>query len=100
MRLDAHIPSGPLAQKWDKHRFDLKLVSPANKDRAAHRHLFGVKCGSYLQAGVGLVIVDVVTDRAGNLHRGLLDVSPTTPLLNVCATTAKMVSALAPVANS
>ncbi len=31
MSLDAHIPSGPLAQKWDKHRFDLKLVNPANK---------------------------------------------------------------------
>jgi len=31
MHLDAHIPSGPLADKWDKHRFDLKLVNPANK---------------------------------------------------------------------
>jgi len=31
MNLDAHIPSGPMAQKWDKHRFDLKLVNPANK---------------------------------------------------------------------
>jgi succinate dehydrogenase / fumarate reductase flavoprotein subunit len=31
MHLDAHIPSGPLAAKWDKHRFDLKLVNPANK---------------------------------------------------------------------
>src|SRR5438270_692347 len=31
MTLDAHIPSGPLAQKWDKHKFDLKLVNPANK---------------------------------------------------------------------
>ena len=31
MKLDAHIPSGPLADKWDKHRFDLKLVNPANK---------------------------------------------------------------------
>jgi succinate dehydrogenase / fumarate reductase flavoprotein subunit len=31
MKLDAHIPSGPLFQKWDKHRFDLKLVNPANK---------------------------------------------------------------------
>jgi succinate dehydrogenase / fumarate reductase flavoprotein subunit len=31
MNLDANIPSGPMAQKWDKHRFDLKLVNPANK---------------------------------------------------------------------
>ncbi|PYM15239.1 MAG: fumarate reductase/succinate dehydrogenase flavoprotein subunit [Verrucomicrobia bacterium] len=31
MTLDAHIPSGPLTQKWDKHRFEMKLVNPANK---------------------------------------------------------------------
>jgi succinate dehydrogenase / fumarate reductase flavoprotein subunit len=31
LRLDARMPSGPLAQKWDKHRFEMKLVSPANK---------------------------------------------------------------------
>jgi succinate dehydrogenase / fumarate reductase, flavoprotein subunit len=31
MSLDAKIPSGPLAQKWDKHKFDMKLVNPANK---------------------------------------------------------------------
>jgi succinate dehydrogenase flavoprotein subunit len=31
MDLDAKIPSGPLSEKWDKHRFELKLVNPANK---------------------------------------------------------------------
>ncbi len=31
MELDAKIPTGPIADKWDKHRFDLKLVNPANK---------------------------------------------------------------------
>ena len=31
MTLDARIPSGPIAQKWDKHQFDMKLVNPANK---------------------------------------------------------------------
>src|SRR5512144_1854832 len=31
MNLDAKIPSGPLSQKWDKHRNDIKLVNPANK---------------------------------------------------------------------
>jgi len=31
MELDARIPSGPIAQQWDKARFDLKLVNPANK---------------------------------------------------------------------
>ncbi len=31
MQLDAKIPAGPLEEKWDRHRFDLKLVNPANK---------------------------------------------------------------------
>lgn len=31
MALDAKIPSGPIENKWEKHRFDLKLVNPANK---------------------------------------------------------------------
>ncbi len=31
MELDAKIPSGPLSEKWDRHRFELKLVNPANK---------------------------------------------------------------------
>ena len=31
MELNSHVPSGPIAQKWDKHRFDMKLVNPANK---------------------------------------------------------------------
>ena len=30
-QLASKTPSGPLAQKWDKHKFDLKLVNPANK---------------------------------------------------------------------
>src|SRR6184192_1616371 len=31
MALDSKIPSGPVAQKWGKHKFDMKLVNPANK---------------------------------------------------------------------
>ncbi|MEJ2167595.1 MAG: fumarate reductase/succinate dehydrogenase flavoprotein subunit [Desulfobacterales bacterium] len=31
MTLDGKIPGGPLTQKWDRHRFELKLVNPANK---------------------------------------------------------------------
>ena len=31
MTLDARTPSGPIEQGWDKTRFDLKLVNPANK---------------------------------------------------------------------
>jgi succinate dehydrogenase / fumarate reductase flavoprotein subunit len=31
MVLDSKIPEGPLAEKWDKHKFNVKLVNPANK---------------------------------------------------------------------
>ena len=31
MELNAQIPDGPIEKKWDQHRFDLKLVNPANK---------------------------------------------------------------------
>ena len=50
----------------------VELVSPANKDRPAHREALVSKCAAYLQSGVGLVLVDVVTDRSGDLHRELL----------------------------
>ncbi|MFN2635905.1 MAG: fumarate reductase/succinate dehydrogenase flavoprotein subunit [Gemmatimonadaceae bacterium] len=33
IQLDAQIPGGPLAQKWDRHRFEMRLVNPANKRR-------------------------------------------------------------------
>ncbi len=31
MKLDAKIPAGPIAEKWDRHKFEMKLVNPANK---------------------------------------------------------------------
>ena len=33
MKLDAKVPAGPIQEKWDKQRFELKLVNPANKRR-------------------------------------------------------------------
>ncbi|HSL20510.1 MAG TPA: fumarate reductase/succinate dehydrogenase flavoprotein subunit [Vicinamibacterales bacterium] len=33
MTLDSRIPGGPLAEKWDRHRFEMKLVNPANRRR-------------------------------------------------------------------
>jgi len=33
MTLDSKIPAGPLSEKWDQHKFNLKLVNPANKRR-------------------------------------------------------------------
>ncbi|MGV8877865.1 MAG: fumarate reductase/succinate dehydrogenase flavoprotein subunit [Sphingobacteriaceae bacterium] len=31
MKLNANIPEGPLDEKWNKHKFSLKLVNPSNK---------------------------------------------------------------------
>src|SRR6516164_3110402 len=31
MKLDARVPPGPIEQKWEKARFEMKLVNPANK---------------------------------------------------------------------
>ncbi len=31
MKLESKVPTGPIEKSWDKHRFDLKLVNPANK---------------------------------------------------------------------
>ncbi|HUF32308.1 MAG TPA: fumarate reductase/succinate dehydrogenase flavoprotein subunit [Acidimicrobiales bacterium] len=31
MQLDAKIPDGPIADKWDNHKFSIKLVAPGNK---------------------------------------------------------------------
>jgi hypothetical protein len=50
----------------------VELVSPSNKDREAARDAFSTKCAAYLQQGVGLAVVDIVTERRADLHRDLL----------------------------
>src|SRR5712691_1838181 len=56
-----------------KLRSAIELVSPANKDQASHRRAFAIKCAGYLQQGVAVIIVDVVTERTANLHAALAD---------------------------
>ncbi|MEP0919762.1 DUF4058 family protein [Leptolyngbya sp. DQ-M1] len=50
----------------------IELVSPANKDRSASKDAFVAKCETYLNQGIGLVIVDVVTTLNANLHGELM----------------------------
>jgi Protein of unknown function (DUF4058) len=50
----------------------VELVSPANKDRDAHRRAFANKCAGYLAQGISLIIVDVVTSRTADLHGDIL----------------------------
>ena len=48
MELNARIPDGPIDKKWDKHRFDMKLINPANK-----RKYSVIVGGSGLAGGAG-----------------------------------------------
>ncbi len=50
----------------------IELVSPGNKDREEERQAFVAKCANYLQQGVSVVVIDVVTNRRANLHNELL----------------------------
>ncbi len=51
----------------------VELVSPGNKDRMEARRAFVAKCVSYLARGVGLIVVDIVTNRLANLHNEVID---------------------------
>jgi len=51
----------------------VEIVSPSNKDRPEHRRAFVAKCGALLQDHVCVAIVDLVTTRASNLYRDLMD---------------------------
>src|SRR4026208_283140 len=46
MKLDSKIPSGPLQQKWERYRLEMKLVNPANK-----RKFDAIVVGSGLAGG-------------------------------------------------
>lgn len=50
----------------------VEFISPANKDRPASRKAFAIKCASYLQEGASLVVVDIVTNRSGNLVQEMM----------------------------
>lgn len=51
----------------------VEIVSPANKDRPAHRRLFVAKCAALLAQQVCVAVVDLVTTRQFNLYADLLD---------------------------
>jgi len=51
----------------------VELVSPGNKDRPENRRAFAGKCAAYLQRGVGVIVVDIVTERRANLHNELME---------------------------
>lgn len=50
----------------------IELISPGNKDRPETRQAFVAKCIAYLTRGIGLIVVDIVTNRLSNLHNELM----------------------------
>jgi hypothetical protein len=50
----------------------IELVSPGNKDRPETRRAFAAKCVAYLTRGIGLIVVDIVTNRLANLHNEVI----------------------------
>jgi hypothetical protein len=54
-------------------RAAVELVGPANKDRPSNRHAFAVKCASYLNRGVSVVLIDVNTERVANMHAAVIN---------------------------
>ena len=50
----------------------IELVTPGNKDRPKARQSFTAKCLTYLTHGVGVIVVDVVTNRLANLYNELM----------------------------
>jgi hypothetical protein len=56
-----------------KLRAAIELVSPGNKDRPSNRQALAIKCAGYLQQGISVVIIDVVTERAANMHMELIE---------------------------
>lgn len=50
----------------------IEVVSPANKDRHETRRKLTMKCAGLLQIGVGVVLVDPVTNRSANLHNSVM----------------------------
>ncbi len=60
----------------------IEIVSPGNKKERDEREAFLAKCIAYLRQGVGLVIVDVVTNSSANFHNELMRaIGGATPLM-------------------
>jgi len=49
------------------------LISPTNKDRPGERRAFAANSVAYLQQGVSVVVIDIVTSKPFNLHNEVLE---------------------------
>jgi hypothetical protein len=51
----------------------IEFITPSNKHRRSDRLGFAAKVAAYLQSGMSVVLIDVVTDSQWNLHSELMD---------------------------
>ena len=77
----------------------VELISPANKKSPAARRAFVVKSAAYLQHGIGLVIVDPVTDRRFNLHNEIAQLLVQSDQYSMPGSPAIYAAAYKPIAN-
>ncbi|MBX9627711.1 MAG: DUF4058 family protein [Gemmataceae bacterium] len=75
----------------------VELVSPANKKEADERNRFAGKCLSYLYRGIGLVMIDIVTERHANLHNLMVELAGHDPASAVAGDPATYCVAYRPV---
>lgn len=68
---DIEVRVGTSRDEWNLCGV-IELVSESNKKEEDEREAFVTKCAAYLQRGIGVVIVDVVTNRLANLHNQLM----------------------------
>ena len=66
--LDAKLPSGPIEDRWDNHKFSMRLVNPNNKRR------FEV-----------IVIDDRSTDEGPRVVRSIMDERPDAAIMLLAA---------------
>ena len=79
---DGFVPLNPLNVEIEVEVFEsrggrrlvgaIEFVSPSNKKEAAERAAFAAKCESFLSRGIGVVIVDLVTEAPRSLHAELM----------------------------
>lgn len=50
----------------------IEFISPANKDRPEARQRLAAKTMAYLDLGVGVILVDIITSRRANLHNEIV----------------------------
>ena len=78
----------------------VELVSPGNKKEANEREQFAAKCLSYLGRGIGLVVVDIVTERLTNLHNVLVRLAGHDPRFEMAGDPPTYAAAYRPVSRS